>query len=142
MSISPHSFVSMLSASDAFGYLILTTGQRRNHKFTASAPTTGMASRHEASAQMVEAPKGGASHHRLGDVVREPRPLRTTSILLQGNVHLAIGKALITRFLPDTPTNASATSCVLSQTFYLFYLFRKRYASSKIAGQAMWANNF
>ena len=93
----------------------------------------------EASAQMW-AEKEWCQPPTTGKKFRGPRPLRATPTLLQGNIHLAIEKALITRFLPDTLSNAPAATCVLRGTFYLFYFFRQRHVSSKIAGRAMRGN--
>ena len=55
----------------------------------------------------------------------------TTPTLLQGNVHLAFGKALIIKFLPDTSTAAPVDTCVWRQTFYLTYICRQRHVSFK-----------
>ena len=85
--------------------------------------------------------KGGSSHQGLGEDVIGPLPLRTTPTLLQGNVHLAFGKAVITRFLPDTATNTPAATGVLHQTFYLLYICKHTHVSSKIARRAMQGNS-
>ena len=99
--------------------------------------------RNEARTKMVGgAVKGDTSRHRIGEDSRGPRPLRTTPTILQGNVHLAIGKALFTMFLPDTPSDAPTATCVLRQTFYLIYFFRQRHVSSKIVGRTMRGNIF
>ena len=80
---------------------------------------------HKASAQMVGA-RGGTSHYRLGKTL-EDRALSglrlwITPTLLQGDVHLATGKALITRFLPDTPISSPLllASCVKPSIFPTF----------------------
>ena len=58
-----------------------------------------------------------------------------TTVIMSKEFHM-------TRFLPDTPNNTPAATCVLRQTFYSFYFFRQRHVSSKIAGRAMRGNIF